>query len=96
MLSGWGVRPHDWQYTFSVQQELLPRVAADFSFTHRSFHGFFVTDDLNRRDGGVASYYETYTLTAPLEIRGWRTAAAIRSPCTSRRRRRTRWRRGSI
>ena len=27
----------------------MPRVSADVSYTHRSFHGFFVTDDLNRR-----------------------------------------------
>jgi len=65
VLKGWGVRPNDWQYNFTVQQELAPRIAADFSYSHRSFHGFFVTDDLNRRDNGVASYYETYTLTAP-------------------------------
>ena len=48
MLSGWGVRPGDTQLTVTVQQELVPRVSADFSYTHRSFHGFFVTDDLNR------------------------------------------------
>ena len=65
VLSGWGVRPGDHQYTVTLQQELRPRLSADFSYTHRSFHGFFVTDDLNRRAGGVASYYETYTLTAP-------------------------------
>ena len=65
VLNGWGVRPHDWQYTWTVQQELLPRIAVEFSYAHRSFHGFFVTDDLNRREGGVASYYETYTLMAP-------------------------------
>ena len=69
VLNGWGVRPHDWQYTFTVQQELFPRIAADFSFTHRTFHGFFVTDDLNRQANGVASYYETYTLTAPNDPR---------------------------
>ena len=59
MLSGWGVRPGDYQYTVTLQQELMPRVSADVSYTHRSFHGFFVTDDLNRRAGGVGSYYET-------------------------------------
>src|SRR6266850_4031603 len=64
VLSGWGVRPGDHQYTVTLQQELRPRVSADVTFTHRTFHGFFVTDDLNRRAGGVASYYETYTLTA--------------------------------
>ena len=69
VLSGWGVRPGDHQYTVTLQQELLPRVSADVTYTHRSFHGFFVTDDLNRRAGGVASYYETYTLTAPQDSR---------------------------
>jgi hypothetical protein len=69
VLSGWGVRPGDHQYTVTLQQQLRPRVSADVTFTHRSFHGFFVTDDLNRSAGGVASYYETYTLTAPRDPR---------------------------
>jgi hypothetical protein len=69
VLSGWGVRPGDTQYTVTLQQELMPRLSADVSFTHRSFHGFFVTDDLNRRAGGVGSYYESYTLTAPSDSR---------------------------
>jgi len=68
VLSGWGVRPGDDQYTFTMQQEVAPRMSAEFSFTHRSFHGFFVTDDLTRR-GNINSYYETYTLTAPQDSR---------------------------
>ena len=68
VLSGWGVRPHDYQTTITVQQELIPRVSADFSYTHRTFHGFFVTDDLTRR-GNINSFYETYTLTAPVDSR---------------------------
>jgi hypothetical protein len=66
VLSGWGVRPGDTQTTVSLQQEILPRVSGDFSYTHRSFHGFFVTDDLNRN---VATAYESYTLTAPQDSR---------------------------
>ena len=62
MLHGWGVRPSDYQTTVTVQQQILPRVSADFSFTHRTFHGFLVTNDLARN---VNSAYETYTLTAP-------------------------------
>jgi hypothetical protein len=68
VLSGWGVRPGDYQTTVSVQQEIIPRVSADFSFSHRSFKGFFVTDDLTRR-GNINSFYETYTLTAPQDSR---------------------------
>ena len=41
-------------------------MSLDFSYTHRSFHGFFVTDDLNRN---VDTAYESYTLTAPQDSR---------------------------
>jgi len=74
VLKGWGVRPNDYQYTFTVQQELLPRVSLDASYTHRTFHGFFITTDLSKHSGGVlsgspAGSYETYTLTAPTDER---------------------------
>jgi hypothetical protein len=69
VLSGWGVRPHDYQTTATVQQQLIPRVSAEFSFTHRSWYSFFVTDDLTRQANPVISYYETYTLTAPQDPR---------------------------
>ena len=64
VLSGWGVRPGDTQMTVTVQQQVYPRVSADFSFTHRSFHGFFVTDDINRNP---ATSYESYTLKDPTD-----------------------------
>jgi hypothetical protein len=66
VLGGWGVRPGDTQTTVTLQQQVMPRVSADFSVTHRSFHGFFVTDDINR---DVATSYESYTLTAPQDSR---------------------------
>jgi hypothetical protein len=66
VLSGWGVRPHDNNLTATVQQQILPSVAGEFSYTHRRFHGFFVTDDLNR---DVNTDYESYTLTAPQDAR---------------------------
>jgi len=66
ILSGWGVRPNDYQTTISVQHEIIPRLSGELSYTHRSFHGFFVIDDLNRP---VAGSYETYNLTAPTDPR---------------------------
>jgi hypothetical protein len=74
VLSGWGVRPGDTQYTGTIQQQVFPRVSADFSFTHRTFHGFFITDNLNRHagrsfDGDVLGSYETYTVNAPVDPR---------------------------
>jgi hypothetical protein len=65
LLSGWGVRPYDWQFSTSVQQELLPRVSAEFGYSRRSWGNFTVTD--NR--AVAASEYDTYTLTVPTDAR---------------------------
>jgi hypothetical protein len=66
VLSGWGKRPGDYQWTAMLQQEIIPRLSAEVSYTRRNFFGFLVTDDLNRN---VNTAYETYTLTAPLDPR---------------------------
>jgi hypothetical protein len=66
ILKGWGVRPHDYQTEITLQQEVLPRVSAELSYIHRTFHGFFVTDDLNR---DVNTDWVSYTLTAPSDSR---------------------------
>jgi hypothetical protein len=65
LLSGWGVRPYDWQFSASVQQEVLPRVSAEFGFSRRSWGNFTVTD--NRAIG--PEDFDTYTFTAPTDPR---------------------------
>ena len=66
VLNGWGVRPNDYQTTLTLQRQVVDRVSVDLSYTHRTFHGFFVTDDLGRN---AATAYETYSLTAPADNR---------------------------
>jgi hypothetical protein len=66
LLSGWGVRTHDFQTEVTLQQEVLPRVSAELSYIHRTFHGFMVTNDLNRN---VDTDYAKYTITAPSDPR---------------------------
>jgi hypothetical protein len=66
VLHGWGKRPGDYQWAATLQHEIIPRVSAEVSYTRRDFHGFFVTDDLNR---SVNTAYESYTLTAPQDPR---------------------------
>jgi hypothetical protein len=46
ILHGWGIRPYDWQYGVSLQQEVLPRVSVDVAYSRRSWNNFFVTDNL--------------------------------------------------
>jgi hypothetical protein len=43
---GWGVRPYDWQFGVSLQQQIAPRVAVDVSYNRRWWGNFFVTDNL--------------------------------------------------
>ena len=65
ILKGWGVRPSDNQYSIAIQQEVLPRVALEFSYHWRTFSGFTVTD--NRALG--PSDYDQFTITAPSDPR---------------------------
>jgi hypothetical protein len=66
LLKGWGVRTHDYQTEVTLQQEILPRVSAELGYIHRSFHGFFVTNDLNRDH---ETDWANYTVTVPSDPR---------------------------
>jgi hypothetical protein len=45
LTSGWGVRSGDWQWGTSIQQEVMPRVSAEFSYQHRWLLNFNATDN---------------------------------------------------
>jgi hypothetical protein len=65
LLTGWGVRPNDWQWGLTVQQQVIPRVSAEIGYSHRWFKGVQVTDNVNRDP----SQYDKYTVTAPTDSR---------------------------
>lgn len=65
ILEGWGIRPSDNQYSVAIQHEVLPRVAAEFSYHWRTFDGFTVTD--NRALG--PSDFDQFTITVPSDPR---------------------------
>ena len=66
LLKGWGVRTHDYQTEVTLQQEVLPRVSAEVSYIRRTFHGFRVTNDLNRNP---QTDWLNYTINAPSDSR---------------------------
>jgi hypothetical protein len=67
ILSGWGVRQHDYQSEITLQQEVLPRVSAEVSYIHRIFNNQnFVTQ--NQANDPDTSYLK-YTITAPSDPR---------------------------
>jgi hypothetical protein len=61
VLEGWNVRPYDWQFGVSVQQEIVPRVSAELSYNRRTWGNFFFTD--NRAVG--PDDYDVLTINAP-------------------------------
>jgi carboxypeptidase family protein len=61
ILKGWGVRPSDWAFGVSVQQEVLPRVSVEVGFVRRWFQGFIATDNL----AVSPSDFGTFTIAAP-------------------------------
>jgi hypothetical protein len=61
VLHGWGVRPYDWQFSVSVQHEVVPRVAVDVGYSRRWWGNHFFTD--NR--ALTPADFDTATITAP-------------------------------
>jgi len=65
ILSGRGVRPNDWNFGASVQQQILPRASVEVGYYVRWFQGFFVTDNL----AVTFADFAQFSLTAPLDPR---------------------------
>jgi hypothetical protein len=69
LLHGWGVRPSDWSYGFSVQQQIIPRASVEVGYYRRTFSqyttGGTVTDNLLVDSSNIGSF----TLTAPVDNR---------------------------
>ena len=45
ILDGWGVRPYNWEFSASVQQEVAPRVSVSFGYFRRINGNFQITDN---------------------------------------------------
>ena len=65
LLTGWGVRPVDWQWGINLQQELAPRVSLEVGYNRRWWGNYTVTDNTLV---GPADY-EKWTIVAPTDPR---------------------------
>jgi hypothetical protein len=61
LLKGWGVRPSDWDFGISVQQQLMRRMSVEVAYHRRSFKGFTVQDNTLVSN----AEYDTFSITAP-------------------------------
>jgi hypothetical protein len=69
LLSGWGVRPSDWSFGVSIQQQIFPRASVEVGYFRRSLTQYAtsgtVTDNLAISPTDVGTFY----LTAPTDPR---------------------------
>ena len=65
LLTGWGVRPVDWQWGINLAQELAPRVSLEVGYNKRWWGNYTVTDNTLI---GPADY-EKWTIAAPIDAR---------------------------
>jgi len=61
LLTGWGKRLYNWEFTANVQHELMPRVSLTVQYARRWYGNFRVTDD---RAVSVADY-DRFTINVP-------------------------------
>ena len=65
LTSGWGVRSGDWQWGTSIQQEVMPRVSAEFSYQHRWLLNFTATDNRSTTNAD----YDRFAVIIPTDSR---------------------------
>jgi len=65
LINGWGIRPNDWQFGASVQQQLMPRVSVEVGYFRRWLNNFTATDNTVV----TSADYTPFTLTAPSDPR---------------------------
>jgi hypothetical protein len=65
IMNGWGVRPYNWEYSASVQHEIIPRLSVSAGYFRRVRGNFWVTDN----EAVSASDYSYYSVTVPNDAR---------------------------
>ena len=65
ILSGWGVRPSDWDFTASLQQQIGGRSSVDVTYSRRTFRGFTVVDNQALQSSDMTPF----SIVAPTDSR---------------------------
>jgi hypothetical protein len=65
LINGWGIRPNDWQFGASIQQQLAPRVSVEVGYFKRWLQNFTATDNLSVS----SSDFTPFSITAPSDSR---------------------------
>jgi len=65
LMTGWGKRSYNWEFTTSVQQEIIPRMSLDVQYARRWYGNIRLMDDLS----AAPSSYTAVTVTTPSDSR---------------------------
>jgi hypothetical protein len=65
LMTGWGKRQHNWEFSAGLQHEIMPRVAADVGYFRRIYGNFNTTDNRTLS----AADFDTFSITAPQDSR---------------------------
>jgi hypothetical protein len=65
LMTGWGKRSFNWEFTTSVQQEIIPRMSIEVQYARRWYGNIRVMDDL----AVDATRYSAFPFTAPSDSR---------------------------
>ena len=65
IITGWGIRPYNWEFSASVQRELLPRLGLNVGYFRRWYGNFVTTDNLVH----APEDFNTFSVTAPSDPR---------------------------
>jgi hypothetical protein len=65
LMTGWGKRAFNWEFTTSVQQEIIPRMSVEVQYARRWYGNIRVMDDLSAQP----SDYTSVPITAPSDSR---------------------------
>jgi hypothetical protein len=65
LLTGWGNRSYNWEFSTSIQHEVMPRVSVDVGYFRRWFGNFQVTDNLAL----TPAHFDQFSITVPSDQR---------------------------
>jgi hypothetical protein len=65
LLRGWGVRGFNWEFSASVQRQIVPRISADVGYFRRWYGNLTTTDDR----GLTPADFDTFSIPAPADPR---------------------------
>ncbi|HVZ21229.1 MAG TPA: carboxypeptidase regulatory-like domain-containing protein [Vicinamibacterales bacterium] len=69
LLSGWGVRPSDWSYGVSVQQEIFPRASVEVGYYRRTFTQYTTNGTVNDNLAVGPNDVTPFSVTVPNDPR---------------------------